>query len=433
MVYHEAGLFSSIDRDPSDTSSGTPMAPYNQETERVMKRFYDSLSEKDRRRYAGIEALKYGLGGRSYIAKVLGCSRRTVSRGAQEVSQLSRAEVAQRIRRPGAGRKPYEDTWAEIDEKFLRVLQEHTAGDPMDDTVRWTDLTVGEIAERFQADHGMRVSTFVVRKLLKKHHYRRRKAQKKQTMKAVEHRNEQFANIQRLKADYEAAGNPIVSMDTKKKEHLGNFYREGHLYTLEELRAYDHDFHSFAQGVIIPHSFYDVRLNVGYIHVGTSHDTSEFACDSFRKWWFTYGCIHYPVATSILVLCDGGGSNSSRHHIFKHDLQRVADEIGVEIRIAHYPPYCSKYNPIEHRLFPHLTRACQGVLFTSLDVVKHLMEKTHTKTGLKVFVHLLDKVYQTGRKVTEELKQNLHILHDAFLAQWNYRAVPALANNEKVI
>ena len=409
------------------------MDAYDQETAQTMKRFYETLSEKDRRRYAGIEALRYGSGGRSYIAKVLGCSRRTVSRGAKEVSQLSGVEVDRRIRRPGAGRKSYEEQWPDIDATFLQVLQDHTAGDPMDDKIRWTDLTVDQIAQLLHTDHGMHVSKSVVRKLLHKHHYRRRKAQKRQTMKAVKHRNEQFDNIQRLKDDYEAAGNPIVSMDTKKKELLGTFYRDGHLYTLEELWAYDHDFKSFAKGVIIPHSLYDLRLNVGYIQVGTSHDTSEFACDSFRTWWWTYGCVHYPHATSILVLCDGGGSNSSRHHIFKQDLQDVADEIGVEIRIAHYPPYCSKYNPIEHRLFPHLTRACQGVLFTSIDVVKHLMEKTHTKRGLKVFVHVLDKVYQIGRKVTEAFKQNMPLIHDEFLSPWNYRAVPAFPCDGKVI
>jgi hypothetical protein len=409
------------------------MEPYSQDTEQHMKRFYDSLSEKDRRRYAGIEALRYGPGGRNYTAQVLGCSRRTVSKGAKEVSQLSKADVDRRIRRPGAGRQSYQQQWPAIDEQFLHVLRDHTAGDPMDETVRWTDLTVRQIAQLLQSDHGIGVSTSVVRKLLTKHHYRRRKAQKRQTMKAVEHRNEQFENIQRLKDEYEAAGNPIVSMDTKKKEYLGNFYRDGHLYTLEEIRAYDHDFTSFADGIIIPHSLYDVRLNVGYIQLGTSHETSEFACDSFRQWWYTYGCGHYPQATSILVLCDGGGSNSSRHHIFKQDLQRLADEIGVEIRIAHYPPYCSKYNPIEHRLFPHLTRACQGVLFTSIEVVKHLMEKTHTKRGLKAFVHILDKVYHIGRKAMKEFKQNMPIIHDEFLSQWNYRAVPALTSDGKVI
>ena len=173
----------------------------------------------------------------------------------------------------------------------------------MDETVRWTDLSVKEIVQLLRDGQKMTVSKSVVRKLLHKHHYRRRKAQKRQTMKAVKHRNEQFETIQRLKNEYEAAGNPIVSMDTKKKELLGNFYRDGHLYTLEELRAYDHDFKSFADGVIIPHSLYDLHLNVGYIQLGTSHDTSEFACDRFRTWWFTYGCIHYPDATSILVLC----------------------------------------------------------------------------------------------------------------------------------
>jgi hypothetical protein len=409
------------------------MEPYDQETEQTMKRFYDSLSEKDRRRYAGIAALKYGPGGRSYIARVLGCSRRTVSKGAREVSQLSGAEVDRRIRYPGAGRKGYQEHWPDIDEQFLQVLQDHTAGDPMDEAIRWTDLSVAQIAELLRRDHGVQVSKFVVRHLLKKHNYRRRKAQKRQTMKAVKHRNEQFKKIEHLKSEYEAAGNPIISMDTKKKEYLGTFYRDGYLYTREEVRAYDHDFKSFAEGIVIPHSLYDLRLNVGYIQLGTSHDTSEFACDSFRTWWWTYGCVTYRDATSILVLCDGGGSNSSRHHIFKQDLQDLVDEIGVEIRIAHYPPYCSKYNPIEHRLFPHLTRACQGVLFTSIDVVKHLMEKTKTKTGLKVFVHLLDKVYQTGRKATKAFKQQMPIVPDNFLPQWNYRAIPALLRGEQII
>ena len=409
------------------------MVPYPQEIEHHMRQFYESLSEKDRRRYAGIEALKYGHGGRNYIAHVLGCSRRTVSKGAKEVSGLSGAETEKRIRRPGGGRKSYQESWVDIDEKFLHVLHDHTAGDPMDETVRWTDLSVKEMVQLLRDDHEIKVSKSVVRKLLKKHNYRRRKAQKKQTMKRVPKRDEQFKTIQRLKAEYEAAGNPIVSMDTKKKEQLGNFYRDGHLYTLEELKTYDHDFSSFSEGVIIPHSFYDIRLNIGYIQLGTSHDTSEFACDSFRHWWYHYGRFHYPDATSILVLCDGGGSNSSRHHIFKQDLQALADEIGVEIRIAHYPPYCSKYNPIEHRLFPHVTRACQGVIFTSIDVVKHLIQKTQTSRGLKVFVHILDKLYQTGRKVADDFKQLMTIVHDSVLPQWNYRAIPSISQNGGVI
>jgi len=421
------------------------MQPYASEIEVAMKSFYHSLNEKDRRRYAGIEALKLGLGGRNYIARVLGCSRRTVTKGAKEVSGLSGKEtearirtapqaMPARIRTAGGGRKPYPQHWADIDDKFLAVLREHTAGNPMDATVRWTDLTPKTIVTALRADHGIRVSKWVVRQLLKKHGYRRRQAQKKRTMKQdIPHRNAQFENIARLTAAYKAAGNPVLSMDTKKKEALGNFYRDGHLYTLEPVLTNDHDFTSSATGRIIPHSLYDEELNIGYIQIGTSHDTSEFVCDSLRHWWYTYGQHHSPPATSILLKCDGGGSNDARHYVFKQDLQALADEIGVEIRIAHYPPYCSKYNPIEHRLFPHVTRACQGVVFTSIELVKELMEKTQTQTGLKAFVHIIDKVYQTGRKVADDFKQNMPIVFDAVLPQWNYRAVPLAQPSGKVI
>jgi len=402
------------------------MEPYRAEVEETMRRYYNSLNEKDRRRFAGFEALQFGAGGRSYIASVLGCSRNTVSKGAREVSGLPQREVEQRIRKVGGGRKSYTVTWgALLDEKFLAVLRDHTAGDPMDERVRWTNLTPGEIVKALRKQDGIAVSKYVVYQLLKKHNYRRRKAQKKTSLKqAIKNRNEQFEKIARLKAEFVAAGNPIISMDTKKKEYIGNFYRTGHLYTLEELHTYDHDFHSYAEGVIIPHSLYDMQLNVGYIQLGNSHDTGEFACDSFRHWWSTYGRQLYPNATAILVLCDGGGSNSSRHYLFKQDLQALADEIGLEIRIAHYPPYCSKYNPIEHRFFPHVTRACQGVIFTSMALVKELMEKTTTTTGLKAFVHIIDKVYVTGRKVAADFKETMCIVFDDFLPQWNYRAIP---------
>lgn len=409
------------------------MSPYDPDLEATMKRLYESLNEQDRRRYAGVEALKLGPGGRNYIARVLGCSRRTVSKGGHEISGLSTREVEARIRQPGGGRKAYPSQWPDIDAQFLAVLRDHTAGDPMDETVRWTNLSQEEIVTALWEDHDVQVSQSVVRQLLKKHDYRRRKGQKKRTMKHVAHRNAQFENIARLKAEYEAAGNPIISMDTKKKENLGNFYREGRLYTREELQTYDHDFKSFAEGVVIPHGLYDERQNIGYLHLGTSHDTSAFACDSFRHWWSTYGQKHYGPATSILVLCDGGGSNSARHYLFKQDLQELADEIGVEIRIAHYPPYCSKYNPIEHRLFPHVTRACQGVVFTDMAVVQELMEKTHTKTGLEVFVHVIDKVYQTGRKVATDFKENMRLVFDLSLPRWNYRAIPLVQASGKVI
>ena len=237
-------------------------------------------------------------------------------------------------------------------------------------------------------------------------------------------RNAQFERIAELKALYEADGNPVVSVDTKKKEPIGNLFREGKIYTTETLEVFDHDFPSLAEGVAIPHAIYDIARNEAYVSIGTSRDTSEFACDSIRQWWYHHGKLHYPNATSILLLMDGGGSNSSRHYIFKQDLQALADEIGVEIRIAHYPPYTSKWNPIEHRVFPHISRSLQGVILTTHQLVKELIGKTTTKSGLKVVVCILNKVYETGRKVAAGFKESMRILFDDALGQWNYVAVP---------
>jgi hypothetical protein len=202
-------------------------------------------------------------------------------------------------------------------------------------------------------------------------------------------------------------------------------YREGHLYTQAGgLEVFDHDWKSLATGVAIPHGLYDLALNTGYIQIGTSHDTSEFACEAIRQWWHEHGYQQYPTASSILLLCDGGGSNSSRQYLFKQDLQALVNELGIEIRIAHYPPYTSKYNPIEHRLFPHLTRVCQGVIFESVEMVKNLMAKAKTQAGLTVFTSILERVYQKGRKVTQQFKQTMEIVFDGYLPQWNYTAKP---------
>jgi len=322
------------------------------------------------------------------------------------------------------GSKRYDEVYPDIHQKFLDVLKDYTAGDPMQEDVVWTNLTLREIAHQLADKHGICVSITVIRQLLHKHNYRLRKAQKKQTMKTVQDKDAQFGNIARLKAKYQAAGNPIISFDTKKKEQLGNYYRPGHLYTRQEVHTYDHDFSSFADGVVIPHGIYDLCNNSGYINIGVSKDTSEFACDSIRNWWHHEGQYRYTHATSILALCDGGGSNNSRHYIFKEDLQKLVEDIGIEIRIAHYPPYNSKYNPIEHRLFPHVTRACEGVVFKSVELVKELMAKTKTSKGLRVTVDVIDKVYQTGRKATAGFKENMSIKFDQFLPRWNYTAVP---------
>jgi hypothetical protein len=399
-----------------------------------MRKLYNTLSEKDKRRFMAIESMVLGHGGDTYIANVLGCNPKTVSRGRNEMENISsHGDHDRRIRRSGGGRKGYEETFPNIGKKFIDVLHNFTAGDPMSADIIWTNLTKQEIADRLFEKHGVSVSTLVVGKLLKKYNYRRRKAQKSKSMKTVENRNEQFENIARLKSEYQTKGSPVISMDTKKKEDLGNYYREGRLYCKEVVQTWDHDFNSFASGVVIPHGIFDITQNCGYINVGTSKDTSEFACDCLRNWWYNLGRRSYPDTTSILILCDGGGSNSSRHYIFKEDIQNLVDEIGVEIRIAHYPPYTSKYNPIEHRLFPHVTKACQGVVFKDVDTVKRLIENTKTKTGLKVIVEVIDTIYKTGRKVSNGFKENMKIKFDEYLPQWNYSSVPQQTSNRTVI
>ncbi len=200
-------------------------------------------------------------------------------------------------------------------------------------------------------------------------------------------------------------------------------YRAGHTYNQAPIEVYDHDWVSLATGKAVPHGLYDLTENIGYVQIGTSRDTHEFAIDSLRYWWQHHGSHQYRTADSWLLLCDGGGSNSSRSYLFKAALQALAIELGIDIRIAHYPPYTSKYNPIEHRLFPHLTRATQGVISDTVDTVKDLMAKATTATGLTVFTAVLDKVYETGKKATDELKASIQLVFDDVLPKWNYTAL----------
>lgn len=315
------------------------------------------------------------------------------------------------------------DLFPKLSDVFLTVLRDHTAGDPMNPDVKWTNLSREQIACRMAARE-MPISRRIVRQLLRQHRFHRRRAVRNKTMGNHPDRNAQFENIARLKKEYLAAGDPVLSMDTKKKELLGNFYREGVIDTQETVVTNDHDFASHAVGKLIPHGLYDVGRNEGFMHLNTSHDTSELACDSIAAWWEQQGRKHYPKAKRLLVLCDGGGSNSSTQYLFKEDLQKLATRLGLEIRIAHYPPYCSKYNPIEHRLFSQVSRACRGVVFHTVERAKHYMGKTETTTGLKVIVGILKKVYATGRKYLDSFKATMKIVFDPVLPKWNYTALP---------
>lgn len=303
------------------------------------------------------------------------------------------------------------------------MLEVRTAGDPDQETKVWTEFSPSQIAEKV-AEMGTPVSPQVVRNWLEDEGLALHKIAKVLAGGQMPDRDAQFQRIALLKAEYLDAGNPVFSLDTKAKEHLGQLYRKGRVWTQEAFRAFDHDFPSWATGVVIPHGIYDLARNCGHINVGLSHDTSQFACDSLRWYWNRIGQRCYPAARSILLLCDCGGSNSANQYLFKQDLQALVDDLGIEIRVAHYPSYCSKYNPIERRFFPHVARACQGVLFDTLATVVRLMRKATTRTGLKTTVNVIRRVYETGRHIAEEFKASMSILFDDRLPKWNYRAVP---------
>lgn len=305
----------------------------------------------------------------------------------------------------------------------MGLLNYRTAGDPDDATVVYTDLSPSQLSTQLKR-LGLSVSSEPIRQWMSAKKLRLRPIHKVLSCGESPERDAQFNNIASLIDAYQSSGNPCFSVDTKAKEFLGQLYRKGRVRTTQAFQAFDHDFPSLAEGVIIPHGIYDLARNRGHLNIGLSHDTTQFACDSLRWYWNRIGKRCYPDATSILLLCDCGGSNSASKYIFKYDLQRLADQIGIEIRIAHYPSYCSKYNPIERRFFPHIGRACAGRLFDTIDTVVDLMRRAKTTTGLKTTVNVIQRKYLTGRNATDEIKQNLTIVFDQNLPKWNYRAIP---------
>jgi hypothetical protein len=273
-------------------------------------------------------------------------------------------------------------------------------------------------------EKGFKISLYIVKQMLKIRNYSKRTSQKQIPLKDVENRNEQFEYIAKLKNSFKVNKNPILSIDTKKKELLGNFYREGKIYTKETIKVFDHDYPSYAKGKVIPHGIYDLSENKGYITIGKSMDTSEFMVDNLENYWVSEISKNYANSDTILILCDGGGSNSSRGFQLKKRLQLLSNKLKIKIKVAHYPPYCSKWNPIEHKLFCHVHRAMQGTIFNDYNTIKDLIENTKTKTGLKVKVSINSKVYEKSVKINNSEIDCLKIVPDSFLPKWNYAILP---------
>jgi Rhodopirellula transposase DDE domain len=295
------------------------------------------------------------------------------------------------------------------------------AGLPQDKDVKWTHLSERTIGDSLAAKNHI-ISRYHIKQMLKFRQYKKRSLLKKIALKDVEGRNEQFEKIATYRKSFTDEGLPVISIDTKKKELLGNFSRPGTAYSTAERLTNDHDFQSSAQGQVVPHGIYDVNENIGYVTLGLSKDTSEFVCDNLSKCWTETLQYKYPDAETMLLLCDGGGSNASAHYIVKQDLVKLAKILKINILVAHYPPYCSKWNPIEHRLFSQITHTWSGVALKNIEYVKNLTNTTTTRTGLKVITSINSKQYFNKREVSQKFRDNIenYVTFDDKRPKWNY-------------
>lgn len=394
------------------------MTKFDKESENHYKNFYQSLGEKDARRFAGI---LYKLSGSLfYICKLLCVSHKTVQKGLKEVKEKE-LPCPKRQRIKGGGRKT---KWndPELNAAFNEVIKPYIAGDPMDPNVKWTNLSRVEIATLLK-QKGFPITKNTVRKLLKKNGFKKRKIQKRKSLKRVVDRDTQFAEINKARDSFEKSGDPIVSIDTKKKENIGGNLRDGTCYANGQIDGPDHTFGDLDIGKAVPHGIYDISNNHAYINIGNSAETAEFLVDSILLWWNKYGSKLYSNSTRILMLFDAGGANSYRHHLFKKALQRLANGMGIDIFIKHYPSYASKWNPIEHRVFCHVARVINGVFIRTFEEFKNLVSRAKTKTGLEVTVNDIEGDYKTGSRGTKEDWEGAIKFGD-ILPKWNYACAP---------
>jgi len=381
------------------------------------------LDERGRRRWAGAEARSLGWGGVSAVAEATGLSEPTVRAGVRELDDPD-AVSRGRQRRFGGGRRAIEVLQPEIVAALERIVDSSTRGDPMS-PLRWICKSTRSVAEELNCQ-GFTVSHTKVAQLLRKNGYSLQANRK--TIEGKQHpdRNAQFEHISRRVAAYLRGGQPAVSVDTKKKEPLGNMKNPGKTYRRkgDPIKVKTHDFPDEELGKAIPYGVYDLAHNEAGVTVGISHDTAEFAVAAIQRWWTKLGHKRFPSAKRVLITADSGGSNSPRTRLWRWELQRLANETGLKIELCHFPPGTSKWNKIEHRLFCHITRNWRGVPLESLEIVVNLIGNTRTKEGLEVHAWLDEREYQKSRKVTDEQLLSVRIQRNKFHGEWNYTILP---------
>lgn len=381
------------------------------------------LDERGRRRWAAAEARSLGWGGVSAVAQATGLSDRTVRKGVCELDDLKIVSW-DRQRKVGGGRPSLEVYHPEIVFALERIVDSSTRGDPMS-PLRWICKSTRSIAEELNRQ-GFTVSHSKVAELLREKGYSLQANQK--TIEGKQHpdRNAQFEHISKRVAAYLRSGQPAISVDTKKKEALGNMKNPGKTYRRkgDPIKVKTHDFPDKELGKAVPYGVYDLANNEAGVTVGVSHDTAEFAVAAIHQWWTKLGSKRFPRAKRILITADSGGSNSPRTRLWRWELQRLANETGLKIELCHFPPGTSKWNKIEHRLFCHITRNWRGVPLESLEIVVNLIGSTRTKEGLEVHAWLDEREYQKSRKVSDHQLLNVRIQRNEFHGEWNYTILP---------
>ena len=385
------------------------------------------LNERQRRVWAGAEALSHGRGGQAAVVRATGMSPTTVAKGMHEVRAGETLEAG-RVRRPGGGRRPL----TEIDDTLVGDLEalvvEEARGDP-ESPLLWTAKSVRALARALR-EKGHRVSHETVAKLLRELGFSLQANRK--TLEGASHpdRDAQFAHINATVAAAQAAGEPTVSVDTKKKELVGDFKNGGREWRPKgkpvEVRT--KDFKDKRLGKVNPYGVYDLRLDEGYVSVGVDADTAEFAVNAIRSWWKHLGSERYPDAGVLTITADCGGSNGNRTRLWKTELQKLADQTGLRIRVCHFPPGTSKWNKIEHRLFSFIARNWRGQPLVSRQAVVSLIGATTSTKGLKVYAQLDENTYERGIKITDAQLAAVNLTPDEFHGEWNYTVSPQLVS-----
>lgn len=405
------------------------------DTERIQQVFQalePVLDERLHRLVAAALAQAWGYGGVTLVATATGVARSTIERGRQELAQAPPL-APQRVRRPGGGRKRLTALDPTLVRDLEALVEPSPRGDPQS-PLRWTCKSLRQLTAQLRLQ-GHQVSPPRVAALLHALRYSLQGNRKTKEGGAHPDRNAQFEHINAQTQTFQARGQPVVSVDCKKKELVGEFKNGGREWRPQgEPEAVQvHDFPSQAQGKALPYGVYDVGANQGWVNVGTDHDTAEFAVESIRRWWRQMGRGTYPTATELLIMADSGGSNSSRGRLWKVALQQLADETGLSIAVCHFPPGTSKWNKIEHRLFCHITANWRGRPLISHEVVVNLIGATRTTTGLTVQARLDEGTYPAKQKITDEALAKVNLRRADFHGEWNYTISPRPAQIEAII